>query len=172
MSIPQHKNTCSGDHEIYNFGKHFLGYHCIIPSISYLCLTVEKKILKEIMHFTIKIMWPCPSTRTRVPGVINLFVDPTLIFIILELVCLIYAWKEMFTIWHIWPCPSTRTSAPGVIKCSKVDPSWVIITKHSLSELIPWSREDLKKKQKNYLLPQKYHPLGCRGHEIYNFFVS
>ena len=38
-------------HEIYNFGRPFLGHHNYILSLSDLCLGVEKKIFKEIMHF-------------------------------------------------------------------------------------------------------------------------
>ena len=38
-------------HEIYNFGRLFLGHHYYILGLSDLCLGVEKKILKEIMYF-------------------------------------------------------------------------------------------------------------------------
>ena len=68
IAMPQHKNPCSGVHEIYNFGRTFLGYHYYLLSLSDLCLGVEKKVLKEIMPFhfmTYKAMAqhknPCPS---------------------------------------------------------------------------------------------------------------
>ena len=53
MTTPEHKNPCSGGHEIYNFGRSFLGHHyyMYLLSLSDLCLGVEKKICKEIMHF-------------------------------------------------------------------------------------------------------------------------
>ena len=37
--------------EIYNFGRPFLGHHDYILGLSDLCMGVEKKIFKEIMHF-------------------------------------------------------------------------------------------------------------------------
>ena len=37
-------------HEIYNFGKPFLGHHYFILSLPHLFPWVEKKILQEIMH--------------------------------------------------------------------------------------------------------------------------
>ena len=51
MATPSHKNPCHGGHEIYNFGRPFLCYQNYILSLSDLCLGVEKKIFKEIMHF-------------------------------------------------------------------------------------------------------------------------
>ena len=51
MAMPWHKNPCPGGHEIYNFGRPFLGLHYYILSLSDLCLGVEKKIFKGIMHF-------------------------------------------------------------------------------------------------------------------------
>ena len=44
-------DLCPGGHEIYNFGRPFLCHHNYILSLSDLCLGVEKKIFKEIMHF-------------------------------------------------------------------------------------------------------------------------
>ena len=38
-------------HEIYNFGSLFFSHHNYFLSSSDLCLGVEKKVLKEIMHF-------------------------------------------------------------------------------------------------------------------------
>ena len=43
-------HPCPGGHEIYHFGRSFLGHHYNTLSLSYLCLGVEK-IFKEIMHF-------------------------------------------------------------------------------------------------------------------------
>ena len=51
MATPQHKNPCSGGHEIYKFGRPFLGHHYYTLSLFDLCLDVEKKIFKEIMQF-------------------------------------------------------------------------------------------------------------------------
>ena len=45
------QEPCPGGHEIYNFGRPFLCHHNYILSLSDLCLGVEKKIFKEIMHF-------------------------------------------------------------------------------------------------------------------------
>ena len=50
-ATPLHKNPCPRGHEIYNFGRPFLGYHYYILSLSDLCLGVEKKIFKEKVHF-------------------------------------------------------------------------------------------------------------------------
>ena len=38
-------------HKIYNFGRPFLSHHYYTLSLSDICLGVEKKIFKEIMHF-------------------------------------------------------------------------------------------------------------------------
>ena len=45
------QEPCPRGHEIYNFGGPFRGHHYYILSLSNLCLGVEKKIFKEIMHF-------------------------------------------------------------------------------------------------------------------------
>ena len=61
MTTPQHKNPYPGCHEIYNFGKPFLGHHSYILSLTDQCLGVEEKILKEIQQFYIfypKITFP------------------------------------------------------------------------------------------------------------------
>ena len=42
LATPYHKNSCPGDHEIYNFGGPFLGHHYYILSLCDLCLGVEK----------------------------------------------------------------------------------------------------------------------------------
>ena len=44
MATPKHKNPCPGGHEIYNFGRPFLGHHYYILGLSDQCLGVEKKI--------------------------------------------------------------------------------------------------------------------------------
>ena len=51
MATPEHQNPGPGGHEIYNFGTPFLGHHYYILGLFHLCLGVEKKIFKEIMHF-------------------------------------------------------------------------------------------------------------------------
>mgnify|MGYP003683667425 FL=1 len=51
MATPEHKIPCPRGHEIYNFGRPFLVQHYYIFGLSDLCLRVEKKIFKEIMHF-------------------------------------------------------------------------------------------------------------------------
>ena len=51
MAMPLHKNPCPRGHEIYNFGRPFLGHHYYILGLSDLCQRAEKKIFKEIMQF-------------------------------------------------------------------------------------------------------------------------
>ena len=51
MITPLHKNPCPRGHDIYNFGRPFLGHHYYIHGLSDLCLGVDKQIFKEIMHF-------------------------------------------------------------------------------------------------------------------------
>ena len=58
-------------HEIYNFGRPFLGHHYYIISLSDLCLGAEKKIFKEIMHFHYMTYKATPSIRTPAPGVMK-----------------------------------------------------------------------------------------------------
>ena len=48
--LPQLKNPCPEDNSIYNFCKLFLGHHYYTFNLSDVCLSEEKKILKEIMH--------------------------------------------------------------------------------------------------------------------------
>ena len=50
----------TGGHEIYNFGRPFLGHQYYIHSLSDLCLGVEKKICKEIMPFDYKTYMAIP----------------------------------------------------------------------------------------------------------------
>ena len=51
MAMPQHKDPCPGGHEIYYYGRPFLGHNYFILSLSDLYLSEEKNIFKEIMHF-------------------------------------------------------------------------------------------------------------------------
>ena len=69
MAMPQPKNPCSKSHQIYNFGKPFLGHHYYILSFkSDLCLGVEKKIFKEIMHFYYMTNMAMPLHKNPYPG--------------------------------------------------------------------------------------------------------
>ena len=49
--VPAQETLPRGSHEIYNIGRPFLGHHNCILSLSGQCLGVEKKILKDIIHF-------------------------------------------------------------------------------------------------------------------------
>ena len=51
MATPQHKNRCPRVHENYNFRRPFIGHHYFILSMSELCLGIEMKNFKEIIHF-------------------------------------------------------------------------------------------------------------------------
>ena len=68
MATPQHKNPYPGDHEIYNFGRPFLAHHYYIFGLSDQCLRVEKKILKEIMHFHYMTYMATPKHKIFAPG--------------------------------------------------------------------------------------------------------
>ena len=46
-----HKNPCPRGHEIYNFGRPFLGHHYYILRLSDQCLGEETNIFKEIQQF-------------------------------------------------------------------------------------------------------------------------
>ena len=95
-AMPLHKNPFPEGHKIYNFVRPFLGHHYYILGLSDLCLGVEKKLLKEIMHFYyMTYMATPPPTRTPAPGVMKFtfLVDPSLVIITTYLVCLIYAWE-------------------------------------------------------------------------------
>ena len=85
-------------HEIYNFNRPFLGYYIYILSLSVLCLRVEKKNFKEIMHFTLWLIWPHPCTSTPAPGIMiyTVLVDPSLVIItcILHLGCIDHSPRE------------------------------------------------------------------------------
>ena len=68
MTTPQHKNPSPGGHEIYNFGRPFLGHHHYILSLSDLCLRVKKKIFKGIMHFHYTTYMATPQHRNLCSG--------------------------------------------------------------------------------------------------------
>ena len=68
MAMPQHINYCADGHNI----RPFLGHHnYIVLSLSVICLEVEKKIFKEIMHFHYMTYMTMACTRTPVPGVVK-----------------------------------------------------------------------------------------------------
>ena len=48
MTTPQHKNPCSGGHEIYNFYRPFFSHHYYTITLYGPCPRVEKKNFKEI----------------------------------------------------------------------------------------------------------------------------
>ena len=62
MATPLNKNPCPGGHEIYNFGRPFLGHHYNILSLYGPCSGVKKKIFFIEIHqfytFYIKITSP------------------------------------------------------------------------------------------------------------------
>ena len=97
MATPRHENPCPGGHEIYNFGKLFFDNHYYNLSLYGLCPS-EKKILKEIMHFHSRLIWPHPSTRITSLGVMKftILVNPSLDIITIPSVCLIGAEKKIF----------------------------------------------------------------------------
>ena len=82
MATPLHKNPCPRGHQIYNFGRPFLGHYYIL-GLSDLCLGKEKKIFKEIMQFHYTTYMPHPSTRTPAPSVIKftILVNPSFNFL-------------------------------------------------------------------------------------------
>ena len=81
-----------GVHEIYNFGRPFLGHDYYILSLSDLCLGV-KKIFKGTMHFHFMTYIATPQHKNPCPGghEIYNFVDPSLVMITIHLVCLNHA---------------------------------------------------------------------------------
>ena len=50
MATPYHKNICPGGHEMYNFGRPFLGHHYYIISLSDLCLGIENIFYEVLVH--------------------------------------------------------------------------------------------------------------------------
>ena len=80
----QHTKPCPGGHEIYNFGTLFLGHHNYKLRLPVLCLGVEWRILKEIMHVHyIYVTWSRSCTRIPVPDVMKFTIpaDPSLVII-------------------------------------------------------------------------------------------
>ena len=65
--MPLHKNPCPRDHEIYNFGRPFLGHQYQKLGLSDLCLGVEKSIFKEIMHFHYMTYMTTPMHKNPCP---------------------------------------------------------------------------------------------------------
>ena len=59
-ATPQHKNRCPRVHENYYFRRPFIGHHYFILSLSELCLGIEMKIFKEIIHFNYMIYIATP----------------------------------------------------------------------------------------------------------------
>ena len=51
IDTPLHKNPCLGGHENYNFGRHFLVYHCYILVCLIYAMEKRRRFFKEIMHF-------------------------------------------------------------------------------------------------------------------------
>ena len=75
-------NPLPGGHEIYNFGRPFLGLHCYIFSLSDLCS--RDRDFKGNNAFSLyDSMTPCSSTRTPAPGVMKftILVDPSIVII-------------------------------------------------------------------------------------------
>ena len=74
VAIPWYKNSCPCDeidnlgNEIDNLGRHFFAHQYYKFSLIDLCQCVEKKILKEKMHFTLKSIWPRPTKITPASG--------------------------------------------------------------------------------------------------------
>ena len=81
MPTPLHKNFCLSDHEIFNFGRPFLGHYYYVLSLSHPCRGIEKKNLKEIMHFHFMCYMVTLKNRIPAPRVMKftILVDPTLV---------------------------------------------------------------------------------------------
>ena len=88
-----HKNSCLGGHEFYNFGRLILGHYYYSLSLSDLCLEVETKILKRIMHFyymTYNYL-AIPRYKNSFTGGVMKFttlVDLSMVIFTMHLVCL------------------------------------------------------------------------------------
>ena len=123
MATPWHQNLSPGDHEIYNFGRPFLGHHYYIPSLSDLSLGVEKKIFKEIMYFHYMTYTatpyrknPCPRNHERY-NFCKHFLGHDHYILSLSDLCLGVKKKNFEELMYFHyltsrPCPSTRTPAP------------------------------------------------------------
>ena len=83
MATPKHHNPSPWGHESYNFGRPFLGHHYYILSLSDICIGVEKKIFKEIMHFH-HMTYMATVTGLK----FTILVDPSMVIITIHLVCL------------------------------------------------------------------------------------
>ena len=93
IATPSIKKHYPRGHEIYKFGKPFLGHHTYTLSLFDLCLKVEKTIVKELMHYNYMSFMTEPNKMTSVPGVMEFHnvVEPFLVLITLHLVCLKHA---------------------------------------------------------------------------------
>ena len=58
MATPQYKNIYPGGHEIYKFGKPFLGHHYYILGLFKPCSGVDKKERNQFYPFYSKITTP------------------------------------------------------------------------------------------------------------------
>ena len=130
--------------EIYNFNIHTLAHHDYIPSLSNLCLGVEKNIFKEICIFTKRLVWLRPSTRSHVSGVMEFTIWKTIHWLSLLNIQFVWSmpgnWEEDFhrnnaficNICLIWPHISTQNPCPGGHGICKFD------TSSQLSALWVW----------------------------------
>ena len=89
VAKPKHKNPCPRDHEIHNLGWLFIAHHYDLLSLSDHCPGVEKKNFKDTIIFTMWLIWPHPGKTTPVLEVMKftILVDPSLIIIIIYLIC-------------------------------------------------------------------------------------
>ena len=142
MSTPLHKDPCPRGHEIYNFDKPFLGHHNFAFSLSVICLRVETKIFKEIMHFHYITYIATPLHKSPCPrghelynfsrpflGHYNYILRLSVLFLgvekkILKEIMLLRYMTYMATLLHKNPCPG------GHEIYNLVDPSLLIITIH------------------------------------------
>ena len=94
MVMPQHKNPCPG--VLKYFVRPFLGHHYYILGMCDLCLGVEQKIFKEIMHFHDMTNMATPQHKNPCPGALKctILVDSSFVIITTYSVCLIYAQQE------------------------------------------------------------------------------
>ena len=71
--MPQHKNPYPGGHEIYNFGRPFLGHHYYIFSLSDLCLGAKERNSKGIMHFHYMTFMVMPQHKNPCPRGLEIY---------------------------------------------------------------------------------------------------
>ena len=90
---PDTRIPAPGDMKFTIFGR--LGQHCHTLSLSDLCLGLEKRILKEIMHFLYHLYGHTLAQEPlpRGGGVIKfiILVGPSLVIITMNLICLNHA---------------------------------------------------------------------------------